>query len=114
MSEVPTLVAAGIAGAITHEVAHWLVWLLAGRRPRLDLWGLSVKPRAGPTRTTLADRVAAAAPYVTAVPIVLVGLEHGSWPAVVFGICMFQLPSLSDLAAMRGRAEWVLEEGHHA
>lgn len=97
---------AAFAGAIAHEVAHWLVWRVTGRRPELDLWGLTVIPHAGPAHATPGDRVAAAAPYVVGLSCCLSGVVSGEVLWVVFGVGMVQLPSRADLATMRGDVTW--------
>lgn len=105
-----TFVVAAFAGAIAHEVAHWIVWRVTGRRPRLDLWGLCVQPRAGPQRTTLGDRIAAAAPYAIGLTCVLGGLQSGVIAATVFGGAMIQIPSQVDVRTMLGRTEWAVPD----
>lgn len=103
-----TLIGAGLAGALAHEGAHWLVWRLSGRDPTLHPWKLVVRPRAGPAFTTATDRVAAAAPYVLGVAVGGWGVIAGNWPAIFFGVFAFQIPSQSDVTTMLGRAEWVM------
>lgn len=103
------LVAAALLGAITHEIAHWIVWRVAGRRPRLDLWRLEVRPRAGPQATTWPDRVAAAAPYLLGATAVVSGVLMARVLLMVFGGAMIQIPSRVDVATILGRTEWALE-----
>jgi len=98
--------AAALAGAVAHELAHWVVWRLAGRQPTLDIVELTVRPTTGPVHTTLADRAAAAAPYVLGGVVLGIGLRWQLWPAVFFGVFAIQIPSAADLAAMRGTAQW--------
>jgi len=109
LSLLVSLIVAAFAGAIGHEVAHWLVWRLTGRDPRLDLWGLAVQPRAGPQRTTAGDRVAAAAPYVVGISCLLAGWEMGAITLAVFGGAMVQIPSSVDVRTMLGRTEWAVQ-----
>lgn len=97
-----------LLGIPAHELAHWLVWKIAGRKPSFSL--SEVRPRAGPTRTTPADRLAAAAPYLTGVGAAVVGVVAGEVLLLVFGAVMVCRPSRVDLAAMRGRVEWAMVE----
>lgn len=101
-----SMIAAGFAGAIAHELAHWIVWRVTGRRPSFAVWRLVVVPRAGPSHTTPADRVAAAAPYVMGLAALLWGFSGGGILWVVFGLAAIQVPSRSDVAAMRGQVDW--------
>lgn len=101
-----SLIAVAIAGAIGHELMHWVVWVVTGRQPELDLWKLEVRPSAGPRETVLGDRVAAAAPYVTGGCCVALGWYSGALLVMVFGAAMIQLPSAADVGAMRGRVKW--------
>jgi len=103
-----SLIAAAFAGALGHELAHWIVWRVTGRNPRLDIWGLCVQPRAGPRRTTAGDRVAAASPYAIGLACLLAGLDGGVLPLVAFGGAMVQIPSKVDVATIRGQTEWLL------
>lgn len=100
--------AAALAGALAHEVAHWLVWAVAGRAPVFDLWALTVRPTAGPSHVTPSDRIAAIAPYPIGLLAALVGWRLGHLPLLFFGAFMFQIPSAADLAAIRGAATWRL------
>jgi len=97
---------AAFLGAIAHEIAHWIVWLFAGRAPQLDLWQLTVIPQAGPPGVTTADRVAAAAPYVVGGACIIYGAVRREALWVIFGIGMVQLPSAADVATMRGDVTW--------
>jgi len=101
-----SLVAVAVAGALGHEVMHWLVWVFTGRQPELDLWHLEVRPTAGPRETVLGDRVAAAAPYVIGACCVALGWHSGALLVMVFGAAMVQIPSAADYGALRGRAVW--------
>lgn len=105
---IVAFIVVAMAGAIGHEVAHWLVWTITGRRPQFHLRDLYVEPRVGPTSTTAGDRVAAAAPYVTGALSIVAGYASGVVLAMVFGIAMIGIPSRVDLATMRGNAEWEL------
>lgn len=107
---VAVLTIALLVGTIGHEIAHWLVWRVAGRDPRLDLWKLEVQPRAGPRWTTPADRLAAAAPYLVGGVVLAAGWWIGDLAVLAFGVGVFQLPSEVDVATMRGRTEWRLPE----
>ena len=98
--------AVALAGAIAHEVAHHLVWLATGRKPRLDVWGLQVVPTAGPPNGTLGDRVAGAAPYVCGLTALVWAFVSGRVSWAIFGLAMVQLPSRADVAAMRGDVRW--------
>lgn len=112
MGDLPllvSLIAAAMAGAIGHELAHWIVWKWTGRDPDLDLWKLCVRPRAGPRQTTVGDRVSAASPYVIGMASVLLGLSGGGLIAVAFGAGMVQLPSRVDVVTMVGKTEWELQ-----
>lgn len=104
-----SFITAAFAGAVGHEVAHWLVWRATGRQPRLDVWGLTVQARAGPQHTTAGDRVAAAAPYALGLACILVGLQRGLIPLALFGGAMVQIPSNVDVRTMRGQTEWAVE-----
>lgn len=70
---VAVVVVWGVAGALVHEAAHWVVWWLAGRQPELDVWALEVRPTAGqgnllaPWSVQWYDRVAAAAPVLVGI-----------------------------------------------
>lgn len=102
-------VAAGLAGALAHEGAHWLVWRLAGRRPTVDWRKLNARPHAGPAAVTRADRLAAAAPYALGVFAVGVGWAWAWWPAIYFGAFAFGIPSRVDVETMRGRVRWDID-----
>lgn len=104
-----TWMLAGLAGALAHEGAHWLVWRLAGRDPVCDLRELEVRPRAGPARLLAGDRAAAAAPYALALAVGGYGVAVASWPAIYFGVFAFQIPSRSDIGAVLGRVTWRVE-----
>lgn len=104
--ELATWIAVALAGAIGHEVAHYLVWLATGRNPRLHLWRLTVTPHAGPAHTTRGDRVSAAAPYVVGGAALLWALVASSVLWGIFGLAMVQLPSRADVDTMRGRVRW--------
>lgn len=108
MWTVLTLAAAGLAGALAHEVAHWLVWRLTGRDPTIHPWQLVVRPRAGPTWTTPGDRLAAAAPYALGISVAGWGVVVGNWPAIYFGVFAFQIPSRSDVSTVLGRTKWAM------
>ena len=101
-------VVVAMVGAIAHELAHWAVWRLTGRRPALDLWQLQVRPRAGPRRTTRGDRVAAGAPYLVGGVAVAVGVLGYGVLWIVFGVAMVQIPSRVDVATVLGKTEWRL------
>lgn len=109
LATVLTWAAAGLAGALAHEVAHWLVWRLTGRDPALHPWKLIVRPRAGPTATTAGDRLAAAAPYALGLGATVYGVAVGSWPLIYFGVFTFQIPSRSDVSTVLGRTKWAIE-----
>lgn len=98
--------AAAVAGALAHELAHYAVWLVSGRAPDFDVWQLEVVPTAGSRESTQADRVAAAAPYALGALAVASGVASASVTSAVFGLAMVQVPSRADLAAMRGDVEW--------
>lgn len=104
--ELATWILAAFAGAIGHEVAHWAVWLVTGRRPQLDVWKLEVVPRAGQAHTTAGDRVAAAAPYLGGAGVVAWGVSGHVALATIFGLAMIGIPSRADIDAMRGRVTW--------
>lgn len=104
---LPALIASALAGAVAHEIAHWAVWRLTGRNPSLDVVKLIVRPRAGPSHTTVGDRVAAGAPYLAGLVAVAVGWLSGQIFLTVFGAAMFQIPSAADVRTLRGQAEWV-------
>jgi hypothetical protein len=103
------LAVAALGGVFAHELAHWLVWRLSGRRPLLDCWRLEVRPQAGPARTTPLDRVAAAAPYAGGLAALCAGVLGGRVLLVVFGVAMVQLPSRADVRTLLGRTVWALE-----
>lgn len=104
--ELFSWIVAALAGALAHEVAHWLVWSVTGRAPQLRVWELDVIPHAGPSHTTPGDRVAAAAPYLLGAVCVLVGLQSGSALWVIAGLASIQIPSRADVVTMLGRATW--------
>lgn len=104
--ELTSWILAAFAGAIAHELAHWLVWKASGRQPDLRVWALEVIPRAGVATVTPSDRAAAAAPYVAGAVAIAWGLSAGAMLAVVFGIGMVQLPSRADVETIRGRVVW--------
>jgi hypothetical protein len=104
--DLASWIVAALAGALAHELAHWVVWSLTGRRPTLDIWGLVVIPHAGPPHTTTGDRVAAAAPYLLGAVCVLVGLQSGAVLVTIAGLACIQIPSRADIETMRGRATW--------
>jgi hypothetical protein len=106
--ELLGLMAAGLAVAIAHEEAHWLVWWVTGRNPELDLQWRYARGLA-PRWTTAGDRVAAVAPYVMRVVLVLVGIEASDWTLVVFGGFQFGIPSAIDVQTALGRSEWNLQ-----
>lgn len=95
-----------VMGAILHEVAHWIVWLIAGRRPRLDLWQLEVIPRAGPREVKGLDRVAAAAPYLGGLTALTVGVTTGRVLWIVLAVFMIGVPSRVDIHTIFGYVEW--------
>lgn len=104
-------VAVGLAGIAGHELAHWLVWWAAGRRPTLSI--REVRPTAGPRRVTPGDRAAAAAPYALGLTALVSGLYAAAAGAglagvlwAVFGAGMVVRPSRVDLSVMLGRGEW--------
>lgn len=99
----------GLLGSIAHELAHWLVWRATGRRPRLYLWELIVRPRSGPTRALPGDRVAAVAPYVVGSSVAVAGYLSGLWPLVVFGLAMHGIPSAADVRVISGKATFDLD-----
>lgn len=101
-----SLVVMAMAGVLAHELAHWAVWQVAGRRPELDLFKLEVRPCAGPMETTVGDRVAAAAPYAVGALVAVLGWYSGAVTVVVFGAAMIQIPSAVDVATMRGDTHW--------
>jgi len=101
-----SLIGVALAGAVSHELAHWIVWKASGRDPELDLWQLEVRPRAGPPNVVGADRVAAAAPYVAGAFAIAAGSFADLLLVMVFGIAMIQIPSAVDLATMRGDVVW--------
>lgn len=105
--ELLSWIAAALAGAIAHEVAHYLVWIVTGREPRFEFLGLYVEPTAGPPTGTRGDRVAGAAPYLCGLTALVWAFAISSAPWAVFGLAMVQLPSAADVAAMRGEVEWV-------
>lgn len=84
------VVVAGVAGALLHELAHFIPWWLAGRRPDLDVWALEVRPTAGENRVQWFDRVAAGAPLflgVLTAPALLLWPRADVWVAwVVFAL----------------------------
>jgi len=104
--ELLSWMAAALAGAVGHEVAHYLVWTATGRDPKLHLLGLYVEPRAGPSAGTFGDRVAAAAPYLVGLTALLWAFASSGVVWAVFGVAMVQLPSAADIAAVRGEVEW--------
>lgn len=59
---LPVLVVAGVIGVAGHEATHYLLWLLGGRRPWFDVWGMCV--RADIETVGVRDRVAALAPLM--------------------------------------------------
>lgn len=109
LTNIAVLVLAGFSGALAHEVAHWIVWRFTGRRPLLDLRGLSVKPRGGPQQTTTGDRIAAAAPYVIGCCCILLWVSSGGLTLLAFGLAMVQIPSGVDVATVRGRTVWKVQ-----
>lgn len=110
LSLLVSMIGAAFAGAISHELAHWFVWRLTGRKPRLDLWKLVVHPQAGPQAVTAGDRVAAAAPYLIGLCALLTAAVSGSVVAAMFGLGLVQIPSASDVATLRGNAKWPLPD----
>jgi len=104
--ELVTWIVAALLGAIGHEVAHWVVWQYAGRSPWLDLWRLTVIPRAGPAEVTEMDKVAAAAPYAVGLVCCIYGIItwHSTW--VIFSLAMIQIPSEADIETIRGNVTW--------
>ena len=104
VTDLLAFVGVALLGIPAHELAHWIVWKLAGRRPTFSL--RTVTPRAGPSHTTAADRLAAAAPYAGGSLAVLLGVLAAEVLWVVFGVAMVCRPSRVDWAAMRGRVEW--------
>lgn len=96
----------GLAGAIIHELAHWIVWKVGGRDPKFRLISLEVRPRSGPPHTTLLDRGAAVAPYAVAlVTLPPVAMLHW-WPAWIGWAMLVQLPSSADVRTALGRSRW--------
>ena len=104
---VITWMLAAVAGAVSHELAHYVVWLVTGRDPKLHLRALFVEPRAGPATGTTGDRVAAAAPYICGVSTIVFAVVTASAVWGVFGVAMIARPSRADLAAIRGDVSWV-------
>lgn len=104
--ELATWILAAFAGGVSHEVAHWMVWFVTGRKPKLDVWKLEVVPRAGVSHTTVGDRVAAAAPYVAGCLAVGWGVKAADAQVAIFGLAMIGIPSRADIDAMRGRVTW--------
>lgn len=104
------MIVAALLGALGHEIAHWIVWRVSGRRPQLDLWRLEVRPRSGPQRTTWSDRVAAAAPYLFGATAVVSGALTARVLLVVFGGAMIQIPSRVDVATICGETEWAVSD----
>jgi len=100
------IVVAAILGSIGHELAHWLIWQLTGRQPRLELLGNAVYPQAGPAQVTLGDRLAAAAPYAGGAGAVLSGIVLQEVLLVTFGAGMLLFVSREDVAVILGRGEW--------
>lgn len=104
--ELLSWMVAAVAGAIAHELAHYLVWVATGREPLFDVRELEVLPTAGPEHGTRTDRIAAGAPYLCGALAVFVGVWNLSAVVVIFGLAMVQLPSAADVAAMRGDVRW--------
>jgi hypothetical protein len=96
----------GLAGALAHEVTHWLVWRLGGRDPEFRLIELEVRPRAGPNHTTPLDRAAAIAPYAVAILALPLCLSLRWWPLWVAWVMLVQIPSSADVRTALGRTEW--------
>lgn len=103
---VVAFIAAMFAGAIGHELAHWIVWRSLGRDPRLHIRSLYVEPRAGPSIVTVGDRLAAAAPYVIGLLAIVAGVALARPLVWVFGLGFIFNPSRADWRTMKGRGEW--------
>lgn len=107
---LPVFIAVALAGAIAHELAHWIVWIVTGRDPSLDIVKLVVRPRSGPPHTTIGDRLAASAPYILGAVCVLVGATGAGVLWMVFGLAMIGLPSAADVRTVRGQAVWNFDD----
>lgn len=105
--ELLSWIGIALAGTVGHEIAHYLVWQVTGREPRLHLWKLTVTPHAGPPDATTGDRVSAAAPYLVGAAALLWALLASAPLWGIFGLGMFQIPSRADVDTMRGRVRWV-------
>lgn len=106
MIELIYYIAAGLAGSISHELAHWAVWKVGGRDPQLNLWGLEVVPRAGPAHGTTVDKWAGVAPYLLGVTAVGAGAYSRTWLLFWFGVSMVMFGSKADAAAVSGDVTW--------
>lgn len=103
---VIAFIAAMFAGAIGHELAHWIVWRWLGRDPKLHIRSLFVEPRAGPSTVTVGDRLAAAAPYVVGLLAIVAGVALARPLVWVIGIGFVFNPSRADWRTIQGRGEW--------
>lgn len=85
------VVICGISGALVHELAHYLVWLLSDRNPRLDIAGLYVEPTSGPNDIRISDRIAALAPVLVGACLLPFVIKAGQvavwigWFVLTFG-----------------------------